>query len=63
MQVVNAKDCPKGEFVKRQSNAKKVYIRGEYNREKKAYSFTDFEDINREIFVAGWTTVYIGFDF
>ena len=57
------KEIPKGEFFKRQPNAKKVYIKGEYDRTEKDYSCINAEDINNEIFIKGDKNIYIGFDY
>ena len=53
----------KGELVKRKASAKKVYVRGEYDRTSRRYSLVDFEDHCREIFVARTATVITGFTF
>lgn len=63
MQTITAKDCAKGEFVKRKPDAKTVYIRGEYDRASKRYSLQDFNDTSREVWVKASTPLFIGFDF
>jgi ribosomal protein L31E len=55
------KDLAKGEFIKRKPTAKKVYIKGEYDRGSKTYSVYDTDDINSEIFLRGTTKVWAGF--
>jgi len=57
------KDLPKGEFIKRKPGAKKVYIKGEYDRGSKTYSIYDADDINSEMFAKGTTRVYAGFNY
>lgn len=52
-----------GEYVKRKADAKKVYIRGEYCRESKAYELTDAEDMNRQIYVKKGAVLYVGFTY
>ena len=63
MEAVQLKDVKRGEFVRRKPDAKTTFIRGEYDREAKAYSLVDWEDINREVFLKGSTIVYINFEF
>lgn len=53
----------KGEYVKRKIDAKKVYVRGEYNRSSGKYALQDCDDTNREIFVSGITMLHIGFTY
>ena len=57
------KTVKQGEYIKRKQDAKKVYIRGEYCRISKAYSCTDADDINREIFIKGDKLVFVGFEY
>jgi hypothetical protein len=52
----------KGELVKRTPNAKKTYVRGEYNKEWKKYSLTDYNDICSEIFAKKGTLLYTDWD-
>lgn len=57
------KDCKKGEYIKRTVDAKKVYIRGDYNRATKSFSLIDCDDCNHEIFVKANKAVFIGFTY
>ena len=63
MNATAVRNVKKGEFVKRKVSARKVYIRGEYDRTSRRYSLVDFEDHCREIFVARTATVITGFTF
>ena len=63
MEAVKLKDVKRGDFVRRKPDAKKTYIKGEYNRSFGKYSLEDFDDISREMFVKGSTTVYVSFTF
>lgn len=56
------KDVPKNDFFKRKPDAKKVYIRGEYDRSTKTFECTDTEDINRAIYLKGSTMVFSGIE-
>ena len=57
------KDLKQGEFFKTSATAKKVYIREDYVRDLKKFRATDYDDMNRERFIKGSTTVYVGFEF
>lgn len=63
MQTTTVKQAPKGEYVKRTADTKKVYIRGDYDAGTKRYSLVDTEDMNREIFLKGNTPVFVGFEY
>lgn len=63
MNATAVRNVKKGEFVKRKASARKVYIRGEYDRATRRYSLVDFEDHCREVFVPGNATVITGFTF
>jgi hypothetical protein len=51
-----------GTLVKRTPTAKKTYLRGEYNRELKKYSLTDYNDINAEVFVKKGTVLILDWE-
>ena len=51
-----------GELVKRKPDAKKTYLRGEYNRESKKYSLTDYNDISTEFQVKKGTILFTDWD-
>lgn len=63
MQSLPLRNVKPGEFVRRKQDAKTTYIKGGYDRASKTFSLTDFDDINREIFVKASTVVWVGFDF
>lgn len=52
-----------GEYFKKTQEARTVWVRGHYVRELKAFSCTDFDDINREVFIKSKRPVFIGFEF
>ena len=52
-----------GDFVKRKPDAKTVYVRGHFLRGENRYALSDFDDVNREIFLDRKTPVYIDFIF
>ena len=54
---------PKGEYIKRNETTQKVYIRGEYCRELKAYECIDTDDINHQIYIKSNKPVYVGFTY
>jgi hypothetical protein len=63
MNTMTAKQIKKGEFVKRKPDAKKVYIRGDYDRASKRYSLQDWDDISREVWVKGSALLVVDFEF
>jgi hypothetical protein len=67
MQKIAIRHCGIGDLVKRKPDAKAVYVinhRNKATKERKAeYSLSDWEDMNREIFLNEDTMVYVGFDF
>ncbi len=56
-----------GEFVRRISKDGSVqettYVRGDFDRSSKRYSLTDFNDVNREVFVKKGTLLFVGFTY
>mgnify|MGYP003633124277 FL=1 len=61
--AIALKDTKPGDFIMRKPSAKTVFTRGHYDKSSKTYSIQDNEDWNRELFLKGSTTVYIGFDY
>jgi uncharacterized protein YgiM (DUF1202 family) len=54
----------KGEYVRfADTDNAPVWVRGEYDRDSKSFSFTSFNDTNKERFAKGTKTVFIGFTF
>tara|TARA_R110000764_G_scaffold117747_1_gene205126 strand:+ start:902 stop:1096 length:195 start_codon:yes stop_codon:yes gene_type:complete len=58
-----AKDISKGEFVRRKSDSKKTYTRGDYDRSHKVYALNDEDDISREIYVKSSAILWVDFDY
>jgi hypothetical protein len=56
------KDLKVGELFKLQPTGK-VYVRGEYERSMKRYSYYDFDDVCREHFSKGNKRVIVNFEF
>ena len=63
MESAKVEDIKLGEYVKRKPDAKRVYIRGAYERHSKTYSLTDTDDTCKEIFVSKGTVLYVGFTY
>lgn len=64
MQQTTAKAAKKGEYVKfKATDSAPVWVRGEYCREAKKYSFHAFNDVNRETFKKADFPVFVGFTF
>tara|TARA_Y100000114_G_C11678900_1_gene287614 strand:- start:169 stop:360 length:192 start_codon:yes stop_codon:yes gene_type:complete len=63
MRYEKLKNVPRGEFLKRKPEHKKVYTRGEYDRSFKKYRIDDWDDISRDMLVDGDTLVWVGFTF
>jgi hypothetical protein len=53
----------KGELFKRKMNARKVYVKGHYDRASKTFSVYDYEDVNSEMFAKGSLKVWAGFSY
>lgn len=60
--VYAIKDIPKGEFIRANDTASKVYQRGDYVRSMGKYELIDTDDVNRcryvkgnQLWVAGFT--------
>lgn len=52
-----------GDLIKRQPDAKAVYVINHYDKESDSYSCSDYYDMNREIFIKSNKVVYVGFTF
>ena len=64
MQQTTAKSTKKGDYVKfKATESAPVWVRGEYCRASKKYSFHAFNDVNRETFKKADSVVYVGFTF
>ena len=63
MEKTSIINVPKGEYIKRKPEAKKVYVRGDYCRFNRAYEVYSFDDINQRMYIKGNKQVYIGFTF
>ena len=63
MQNITLKSVKPGDYVKRKSDAVKVYIKGDYDRTTKSFELKDVEDINRVIYIKATKPVYVGFTY
>jgi hypothetical protein len=63
MQNITLKNVKPGDYVKRKSDAVKVYIKGAYDRTTKSFELKDVEDINRCVYVKADKIVVIGFTY
>ena len=60
---VALKNVKPGDFVKRKSDAVKVYIKGAYDRTTKSFELQDTEDMNRFVYIKASKPVYVGFTY
>lgn len=63
MQNITLRNVKPGDFVKRKSDSKAVYIKGDYDRTTKSFELVDVDDINRCIYLKGNTQVFVGFTY
>jgi hypothetical protein len=63
MQNIILRSVTKGDYVKRKSDSKAVYIKGDYDRTTKSFELVDVEDINRVIYIKANKPVYVGFTY
>lgn len=63
MNEIALRHVDKGDLIKRKPDAKAVYVVNHYDRASKTYSLSDWNDMNREIFLKPDTLVYVGFTF
>jgi hypothetical protein len=63
MQNITLRNVKPGDYVKRKSDAVKVYIKGDYDRATKSFELKDVEDINRCVYVKADKAVFIGFTY
>lgn len=64
---MTVREAKKGDYITlkpiEEPKESQVWIRGDYDRESKRYSLTNFADINRERFVKGTAPAYTDFTF
>jgi hypothetical protein len=63
VKIVAIQHVTKGDYVKRKTDSKAVYIKGDYCRTAKAYELRDADDISRSIYVKPDKVVVIGFTY
>jgi hypothetical protein len=59
MPILRVRDVEKGTLLKLKPDAKKLYVRGYYDREFKKYRIDDWDDISRDRLVDGSRLVYV----
>lgn len=60
--TAKVEDIKKGTLVKRTPTAKKLYIRGEYNKFDKKYELQSYDDISAYVNVKKGTKLFIDWD-
>jgi hypothetical protein len=63
MKIVAIQHVTKGEYVKRKTDSKAVYVKGDYDRTTKTYELRDTSDISRCIYIKPSKVVVIGFTY
>jgi hypothetical protein len=63
MQSIILRNVTKGDYVKRKSDSKAVYIKGAYDRTTKSFELQDVEDMNRVVYIKATKPVYVGFTY
>ena len=63
MNQVKLSQVKPGEYVMRKPDSKTIFVKGAYDKSTKAFSLTDTEDMNREIFLKSSALVYVGFTY
>lgn len=63
MKIVAIQHVAKGDYVKRKTDSKAVYVKGDYCRIAKAYEMRHTDDINRIIYVKRDKVVVVGFTY
>ena len=62
-QQIALRDVPRGEFVRRKLDARRTFTRQHFDHATRTYCLSDYDDLNREIYLRGSTTVWVGFDY
>jgi len=67
LNMIALRHCNVGDIVKRKPDAKAVYVINHRNKATKTrkaeYALSDWDDMNKEIFLNEDTMVYVGFEF
>jgi hypothetical protein len=63
MQNITLKNVKPGDYVKRKSDSKAVYIKGAYDRTTKSFELIDTDDINKVVYIKASKLVYVGFTY
>jgi hypothetical protein len=63
MQNITLKNVKPGDYVKRKSDSKAVYIKGAYDKTTKSFELQDTEDMNRFVYIKADKLVYVGFTY
>ena len=60
---IKLRDTVKGDYIRRNAETSKTYIRSDYVRSERKYSCIDCDDANHETFINGDALVYVGFTY
>ena len=63
MQSAPIKTLKPGEYIKRKADAQRVYIRGQYCRQSKAYECQAADDIGHCVYIKAAKPVFFGFTY
>ena len=63
MKQVKLSEVKKGDYIKRKSDSKQVWIRDDYAREVKKYILINVDDIGHSMNLKGSTLVFIEFEY
>lgn len=63
MTQTTIKTVKPGDYFKRKTDSKAVYIRGTYCKASKAFECTDTSDISKTLLIKGDKLVFIGFTY
>jgi hypothetical protein len=63
MSATEIRNTINGDYIKRTATAQRVYVRGDYDRQRKAFACYAFDDISKEIFIKANKIVFVDFTF
>jgi quinolinate synthase len=63
MNAIFLRSVTKGDYVKRKEDSKKVYKLNGWCHLNKKYELQDVEDINRYLYLQGYTKVFVNFTY
>jgi hypothetical protein len=63
MYSIELRKIKQGEVFKRKPDAKGLFVKGDYDRGTKSFSCSDYNDMNRELFIKSTKLVWLGFEY